>query len=150
MLNKTRYLNHIEKLLTQFEGEEKAGIFFKLERDKDPLEILGVLDFLKFKIKKWGNDNIFSYLGTLFNKNTVLIVGATNIGEANIIIKYMYLTQIIKKKEEFDRLIEQFENIDSLEPFLDTEISKNMKKGFPGNPKLEEQLRNHLKKLMDS
>ena len=150
MPNKTQILNDAEKLLTQLESEEKAGIFFRLEKDKDPLEIIGVLDFLKFKIKKWGNINIFSYLGILFNEKTILVIGATNASEANTIIKYMFLSQIIKKKEDFDNLVEQFENIESLDPFLNIEISKNMKEGFPANPKLEEQLKNHLKKLIDS
>ena len=150
MQNKTGNLNHIEKLLLQFEDEEKAGIFFKLEIDKDPLDILGVLDFLKFKIKKWGNDNIFSYSGNFFKEDAALVIGATNVSEATTIIKYVYLTQIIKNEEDIENIVGHLESIENLEAFLNSEISKNLKNGFPVNPELEVQLKNHLKSLMGS
>ena len=58
------------------------GICFKLQRDGNPLDILGVLDFLKYKIKKWGNTNIFSYRGILFNDDMILVIGSNTIEEA--------------------------------------------------------------------
>ncbi|GAJ12743.1 unnamed protein product, partial [marine sediment metagenome] len=82
MSSKTQFLKHIEYLITKYENEEKSGIFFKLEKGKDPSEILGVLDFLKYKLEKWGNTNIFSYLGSLFGKNTILVIGSSNSEEA--------------------------------------------------------------------
>ena len=59
---KGQLLKCIENLLIEYEREEKCGIFFKLENGKDPSEIFGVLDFLKYKIENWGNSNIVSYL----------------------------------------------------------------------------------------
>ncbi len=150
MPDTTEYLDSIETLHSQYEKEEKAGVFFKLEKKKNPLDILGVLDFLKFKIKKWGNDNIFSYSGNFFKEDTALVIGATNVSEATTIIKYVYLTQIIKNEEDIEHLVEHLESIENLETFLNSEISKNLKSGFPANPELEVQLKNHLKNLMDS
>ena len=72
MPDTTEYLDSIETLHSQYEKEEKAGVFFKLEKEKNPLDILGVLDFLKFKIKKWGNDNIFSYSGISLRRTLLL------------------------------------------------------------------------------
>ena len=62
----------INNLITIYEQKAECGIFFKLVPDKSPLEILGVLDFLKDRIKKWGNTNIFSYQGNLLGKVLLL------------------------------------------------------------------------------
>ncbi len=145
---KGQLLKCIENLLIEYEREEKCGIFFKLEKDKDPTEIFGVLDFLKYKIENWGNSNIFSYLGRLFNDNTILVVGAGNTGEAISIIKYVYLSKKIKEGDEFDILINNFENCETLELYLNKEITDKIKMGYPSDPKLEMKLKNHLKTLL--
>ena len=62
----------------------------------------------------------------------------------------MYLTQIIKNEEDIENIVGHLESIENLEAFLNSEISKNLKNGFPANPELEVQLKNHLKNLMDS
>ena len=147
---KTDFLNHIEYLIKKYENEEKSGIFFKLEKDKDPLEILGVLDFLKYKLEKWGNTNIFSYLGSLFGKNTILVIGSSKSEEAVSIIKYVYLSQVIKNAEQIKNLIGKLDNFLDLEQFLSNEISKKLKVGYPTEPKCEIQLKNHIKNLLKS
>ena len=145
---KEQLLKCIENLLIEYENEEKCGIFFKLEKDKDPMEIVGVLDFLKYKIENWGNSNIFSYLGHLFIDNTVLVIGSSDTGEAKSIIKYVYLSQIIKKGDNFENLMNKFENCRTLEDYLDKEIKNKIKLGYPADPKLERKLKNHLKTLL--
>ena len=138
----------IENLLKEYEDEEKCGIFFNLEKGKDPLEIIGVLDFLKYKIENWGNSNIFSYLGRLFNDNTILVIGPGDTGEAKSIIKYVYLSKKIKERDEFDILIDNFENCETLELYLNKEITDKIKIGYPSDPKLEMKLKNHLKTFL--
>ena len=150
MSSKTQFLKHIEFLINKYENEEKSGIFFKLEKDKDPLEILGVLDFLKYKLEKWGNTNIFSYLGSLFDKNTILVIGSSNSEEAITIIEYVYLSQVIKNAEQIKNLIGKIDNFFDLEQYLSNEISNKIKVGYPIEPKLEIQLKNHIKKLLAS
>lgn len=145
---KSATLKCIENLLKEFEHEEKCGIFFKLEKNKDPSEIFGVLDFLKYKIEKWGNSNIFSYLGNLFDENTILVIGSGDTGEAKSIIKYVYLSKKIKEGDEFDILINKFENCKTLEHYLNKEITDKIKMGYPSDPKLEMKLKNHLKTLL--
>jgi len=150
MSSKTQFLKHIEYLIKKYENEEKSGILFKLEKDKDPLEILGVLDFLKYKLEKWGNTNIFSYLGSLFGKNTILVIGSSKSKEAISIIKYVYLSQVIKNAEQIKNLIGKLDNIFDLDQYLSKEISNKIKVGYPIEPKLEIQLKNHIKKLLAS
>lgn len=150
MSPETQFLKRVKDLINKYEDEEKSGIFFKLERDKDPLEILGVLDFLKDKIEKWGNTNIFSYKGSLFEKSTTLVIGSSNSEEAISIMKYVFLSQIIKSNDEIQDLERKLGNSDELESFLSNEINKNIKLGYPTDPKLEKHLREHIKKLLSS
>jgi hypothetical protein len=140
----------IENLLKEYEDEEKCGIFFNLEKGKDPLEIIGVLDFLKYKIENWGNSNIFSYLGHLFNDNTILVIGSTDTGEAKSIIKYVYLTQMLKKRDGIENLISKFENCKTLKLYLDNEITNKIKLGYPANIELEKKLVNHMKTILST
>lgn len=147
---KNHFLKQIEYLKNKYENEEKSGIFFKLEKDKEPSEILGVLDFLKYKIEKWGNSNIFSYIGELFESHITLVIGSSSSKEAINIIKYVYLTQVLRKNDEILNLEGKFEKIHEIEVFLSDEISKNIKLGYPAKPKLEKVLKNHIDKLMSS
>ncbi|NHJ38977.1 MAG: hypothetical protein FK731_03015, partial [Asgard group archaeon] len=85
----------INNLITIYEQKAECGIFFKLEQEKSPLEILGVLTFLKDRIKKWGNKNFFSYHGNLFSNGEILVVGARGLEEAISIIIYMLLSSMV-------------------------------------------------------
>jgi hypothetical protein len=141
-------LQCIENLLIEYEQDEKCGIFFKIEKERDPMEIIGVLDFLKNKIENWGNSNIFSYLGHLFNNDNILVIGSNNTEEAKNIIKYVYLTQIHKTEHQFDHLISTFENCKALESYLNKEIMDKIELGYPSDPKLELNIKNHLRKIL--
>lgn len=137
----------INNLITIYEQKAECGIFFKLNPDKSPLEILGVLDFLKDRIKKWGNTNIFNYHGSLFKRGPVLIVGARDLEEAVSIIIYMYLSNIVDNEYQINNLIEKLESSSDLELFLRNQISEDIEIGYPSNPDLELKLENHLNNI---
>jgi len=138
----------INNLITIYEQKAECGIFFKLEPEKSPLEILGVLDFLKDKIKKWGNSNFFSYKGNLFRKGPVLVVGARNTEEAVSIIIYMYLSNVVDNEHGIEHLIEILGSFDDLEQFLRYNISKSLEKGYPDDPELELKLRDYIDNII--
>jgi hypothetical protein len=140
----------INNLITIYEQKAECGIFFKLEPDKSPLEILGVLDFLKDRIKKWGNTNLFSYQGNLFREGPTLVVGARDLEEALSIIFYMYLTNIVDNEQGINYLIEKLGTSSDLEDFLRTQISSKIEKGYPANPTLELKLIDHLNGIVSS
>ncbi|MFW9819815.1 MAG: hypothetical protein ACFFE5_09415 [Candidatus Thorarchaeota archaeon] len=140
----------INNLITIYEQKAECGIFFKLEADKSPLEILGVLDFLKDKIKKWGNTNLFTYQGDLFRKGPTLVVGARDLEEALSIIFYMYLTNVVDNEQGIDYLIGKIDTSNDLEDFLRTQILDKIEKGYPANPNLELKLIDHLNGIVKS
>jgi len=138
----------INNLITIYEQKAECGIFFKLNPEKSPLEILGVLDFLKDRIKKWGNINLFSYHGHLFSRGDVLIVGARDLEEAISITIYMYLSNILDNEYEIEDLIEKLGTSRNLEKYLRNQISKNLEKGYPPDPDLESELQTYLVDLI--
>lgn len=138
----------INNLITIYEQKAECGIFFKLEAEKTPLEILGVLNFLKERIKKWGNTNLFSYKGNLFKKGPTLVVGARDLEEAISIIIYVYLSNILDNEHGFNYLIEKLGPSPDLEQFLRNQISENIEIGYPTNRKLEFEIKNHLNNIV--
>jgi hypothetical protein len=140
----------INNLITIYEQKAECGIFFKLEPEKSPLEILGVLDFLKDKIKKWGNTNLFSYEGDLFREGPTLVVGARDLEEALSIIFYMYLINIVDNEQGIDYLIKKLGMSNDLEDFLRTLILGKIEEGYPANPTLELKLIDHLNGIVRS
>ena len=82
--------DQIQVKMNYYENQINSGIFFKLESGKEPSEIFGVLDFLKYKFKKWQRTSIFSYNGDLFSGEHILIVGTENIEEAKTILHFVY------------------------------------------------------------
>lgn len=134
----------INNLITIYEQKAECGIFFKLNQHKSPLEILGVLDFLKDRIKKWGNTTLFSYNGGWFSRGTVLVVGARDLEEAVSIMIYMFLSNVVDDEYEINYLIEKLGSSTDLEFFIRNHISKNIERGYPTNPDLEAKLVNHL------
>ena len=147
---KVSLIIQINNLITIYEQKVECGIFFKLNQEKSPLDIIGVLDFLKYKIKKWGNTNLFSYHGDLFNGSTILVVGARNLEEAINIMIYMFLTNVVDNEYEINNLIEKLGPSNDIEQYLRNDISKNIKKGYPNNSDLEMELKNHLEGLIKS
>ncbi|MFX0003921.1 MAG: hypothetical protein ACFE9C_00585 [Candidatus Hodarchaeota archaeon] len=138
----------INNLITIYEQKAECGIFFKLEPEKSPLEILGVLNFLKDRIKKWGNTNFFSYHGDLFSTGVVLVVGARELEEAISIIIYMILSNFVDNDSEIDKLIELSESSLDIENYLRNEVSNNMEIGYPSNPKMELEITKHLEGIV--
>ncbi len=147
---KINLIEQTNNLIASYEKKAECGIFFTLNEDKSPLDIIGVLDFLKYKIKKWGNTNIFSYIGNLFEDSTVLVVGARDNEEAKSIIIYMLLSKILSKNNKIDDFLENQGSYNDLEQFLNTEFTKNIKIGYPIAPHLEKKLKEHLEKLIMS
>jgi len=137
----------INNLITIYEQKAECGIFFKLNPKKSPLEILGVLNFLKDRIKKWGNTNLFSYHGDLFSRGAVLVVGARNLEEAISIIIYMYLSNVVDNEDGINYLIEKLGS-NELEMFLKRQISDNIEEGYSINPDLESKLRDHIDEII--
>ncbi|MFX1390052.1 MAG: hypothetical protein ACFE9Z_08325 [Promethearchaeota archaeon] len=138
----------INNLITIYEKKAECGIFFNLEQEKSPLEILGVLNFLKDRIKKWGNTNLFSYNGNLFCRGDVLVVGARHLEEAISIMIYMSLLNVVDNEIEINKLIEKEDPSIDLENYFRKEISNNTKFGYPTNPDLELKLINHLESIV--
>lgn len=138
----------INNLITIYEQKAECGIFFKLVPEKSPLEILGVLNFLKDKLKKWENTNIFSYHGILFSRGATLVVGARDLEEAISIIIYMYLYNVVDNEDGINYLIDKLGTSSELEIFLRNQVSERIEKGYPDNPDLELKLMKHLTKLI--
>jgi hypothetical protein len=145
---KDKLISHIKNLHTLYENKEKVGICFKLQRDGNPLDILGVLGFLKYKIKKWGNTNIFSYRGKLFNEDIILVIGSNTIEEAKDIVVFIFLNEIIEKKQDIFSILNDLDSDNNLEQYLNNEILKNLEKGYPNDLNLEKTIINHIEKLM--
>ena len=104
---KAQFVKNFYDLLKRYEEKINSGILFKLERNKSPLEILGVLNFLKFKIKKWGNVNIYTYLGDVLNEKIGLIIGAIDLEEALSITIVIFLSDVNENEKEVNRLCEE-------------------------------------------
>lgn len=139
---------YIKDLHIVYDNKEKVGICFKLQRDGNPLDILGVLDFLKYKIKKWRNTNIFSYQGKLFNEEIILVIGSNTIEEAKDIVVFIFLNDILNKKKDILRILDDWDSNNDLEQYLINEILKNLEKGYPYDPNVESEISNHIEKLM--
>lgn len=145
---KVSLIIQINNLITIYEQKAECGIFFKLNQAKSPLDIIGVLDFLKYKIQKWGNSNLFSYDGALFNESSILVVGARNFEEAISIMIYMFLTNVVDNKFEINNLIKKLGASNDIEQYLRNELTKNTSKGYPYDSDLEIELRNHIESLI--
>jgi hypothetical protein len=142
-------IRNLQVLLEKYSQKEKCGIFFNLNETKNPLDIIGVLDFLKFKIQDWGNTNIYSYRGILFNENIVMVVGSNTIEAAINIIIFVYLSRLGKKDPLLVKSTPEFNSSRELEEFLKNELELKIAKGYPENPFLELELKNHLNKLLN-
>lgn len=140
---------NLQILLEKYSQKEKRGIFFNLNETNNPLDIIGVLDFLKFKIKGWGNMNIYSYRGFLFNENIIMVVGSNTVEEAINIIIFVYLSRLGKKDPILVESTPDFNSSRDLEEFLKNELELKIEKGYPNNPLLEQKLKDHLNALLN-
>ena len=86
----------------------------------------------------------------LFNKDRVLVIGSNNFEEAIDIIMYVVLFNIVKKGGSLNKILEYIDSTIDLDKNLRHIILKDLKKGYPLNQDSEIQLKNHLKKLIES
>ncbi len=133
--------------MNYYENQITSGIFFKLELGKGPSEILGVLDFLKYKFKKWQRTSIFSYNGDLFSGVNILIVGTENIDEARKILHFVYFKELIGSEDQLLEL--KVHSVEQLDLYLEKEFIKNLKVGYPANKELEKEIQTHLISLIN-
>ena len=139
--------DQIQVKMNYYENQINSGIFFKLESGKEPSEIFGVLDFLKYKFKKWQRTSIFSYNGDLFSGEHILIVGTENIEEARTILHFVYFKELIESEEQILQL--KTDSIEQLDLYLEKEFIKNVKVGYPANKELEQEIQTHLFSLIN-
>ena len=150
MNDNNRYSEIIDQLRAKanyYEDQINSGIFFKLEPGKEPSEIFGVLDFLKYKFKKWQQTSIFSYDGELFSGNNVLIVGTKNIEEARNVLCFVYFKELIESEDQIIQL--KSNSISKMDLDLQEDFKKNVKVGYPANRELENEIQTHLVGLIN-
>lgn len=112
------------------------------------MDIIGVLDFLKFKIQTWGNTNIYSYDGKIFNNNIIIVIGSNSIEEVMSIIIFVFISRLVEKDPVLLKIVPKFDSISELEGFLEEELKTNIKEGYPNDPQLEQDLKHHLENLL--
>ena len=141
-------IDQLQVKMNYYENQINSGIFFKLESGKEPSEIFGVLDFLKYKFKKWQRTSIFSYNGDLFSGVNILIVGTESIEEARTILHFVYFKELIESEEQIIQL--KTDSIEQLDLYLEKEFIKNLNIGIPANKQLEQEIQTHLISLINA
>ena len=141
------FINQLIAKANYYEDQINSGIFFKLEPGKEPSEIFGVLDFLKYKFKKWQRTSIFSYSGEIFSGTNILVIGTENIEEARNILFFVYFKELIDSEDQLLRL--ESNSISKIEIDLEKEFNKHVKVGYPANKDLEKEIQAHLTSLIN-
>lgn len=147
-LNYDELTEKIKRLKLKFENISEQGIVFKINKEKDPSEIIGVLNFLKYKIEEWNNTDIFSYSGNLFGGETIIVVGASKLEDSINMMIYVFLSEVLKNRIQFDLSEAKLNYSEDLEICLFNELSGNIRKGLPTYPKLEILIKEHLEKIL--
>jgi hypothetical protein len=146
--DKPKWIENFQLLREKFENKSKQGIVFKIYKEKTPSEIIGVLNFLKYKIQKWKNTNIFSYSGDLFEGETIIVVGGNNIDDSIYMIIFVFLNEVLEKKIPMPISKIKIRNLRNIELFLIEELSSKIKVGLPAYPNLENEIKNHLERIL--
>lgn len=147
---KSEIIEALNDLLLKYRALTENGVVFKLKKEKSPLELLGVLDFLKDKIQRWGNDEIFTYYGNLFEDFNIITIGAENIEKAKELIISVFLSDLIKNEDEggLDVIFKNINTFNQFEEWLRNEISKGISNGYPPDPEKAKELKNHLETIL--
>ena len=147
---KIEVIEALNDLLLKYRELTENGVVFKLKKEKSPLELLGVLDFLKDKIQRWGNDEIFTYCANLFEGFNVIIIGAKNIEKAKELIISVFLSDLIKNEDEggLDVIFKNVNRFNEFEKWLQNEISKGISNGYPPDPEKAKELKKHLENIL--
>ncbi|MFW9948914.1 MAG: hypothetical protein ACFFKA_02160, partial [Candidatus Thorarchaeota archaeon] len=109
--NSEQLLHVLEQLIRKYNQKVTSGVVFELNEKEYPLELLKVLNLIKDRLQKWGNTNIFTYLGNLFKTRKVIVIGAESINHAVELVILVYLTQILKANR-IDELYQFKENLE--------------------------------------
>ncbi len=147
---KSEIIEALNDLLLKYRELTENGVVFKLKKVKSPLDLLGVLDFLKDKIQRWGNDDIFTYCANLFEDFNVIIIGAKNIEKAKELIISVFLSDLIKNEDEsgLDVIFKNVNTFNEFEEWLKNEISKGISNGYPPDPEKAKELKKHLETIL--
>ncbi len=147
---KSEIIKALNDLLLKYRELTENGVVFKLKKGKSPLDLLGVLDFLKDKIQRWGNDDIFTYCANLFEDFNIITIGAENIEKAKELIISVFLSDLIKS-EDLGKLDVIFKNVNTFNEFdewLHNEISKGISNGYPPDQEKAKELKKHLETIL--
>ena len=147
---KTEIFEALNGLLLKYRKLTENGVVFKLKKEKSPLELLGVLDFLKDKIQRWGNDEIFTYCANLFEDFNIITIGAENIDKAKELIISVFLSDLIKNEDEggLDVIFKNVNTFNEFEDWLQNEISKGISNGYPPDPEKAKEIKKHLETIL--
>jgi hypothetical protein len=147
---KSEIIEALNDLLLKYRELTENGVVFKLKKEKSPLELLGVLDFLKDKIQKWGNDEIFTYSANLFKDFNIITIGAENIEKAEELIISVFLTDLIKDEDEgeLEVIFKNVNTFSEFEEWLQIEISRGISNGYPPDPEEAKELKKHLETIL--
>lgn len=147
---KIEIIEALNDLLLKYRELTENGVVFKLKKGKSPLDLLGVLDFLKDKIQRWGNDEIFTYCADLFDDFNVITIGAENIEKAKELIISVFLTDLIKSEDEgvLDVIFKNVKIFNEFEEWLKIEISNGISNGYPPDPEKAKELKKHLEAIL--
>jgi hypothetical protein len=147
---KIEIIEALNDLLLKYRELTENGVVFKLKKGKSPLDLLGVLDFLKDKIQRWGNDGIFTYCANLFEDFNIITIGVENIEKAKELIISVFLTDLIKNEDEggFDVIFKNVNTFNEFEEWLKNEISKGISNSYPPDPEEAKELKKHLENIL--
>ena len=147
---KNEIIEALNDLLLKYRALTENGVVFKLKKGKSPLDILGVLDFLKDKIQRWGNDSVFTYCADLFEDFNVITIGAENIEKAQELIISVFLSDLIKNEDEggLEVIFKNVNTFNEFEGWLKREISKGISNGYPPDPEEAKELKKHLETIL--
>jgi hypothetical protein len=147
---KSEVIKALNDLLLKNRELTENGVVFKLKKGKNPLDLLGVLDFLKDKIQRWGNDEIFTYCANLFEDFNIITIGVENIEKAKELIISVFLSDLIKNEDEsgLDIIFKNVNKFNEFEEWLQSEISKGISNGYPPDPEKAKELKKHLETIL--
>ncbi len=147
---KSEIIEALNDLLLKYRERTENGVVFKLKKGKSPLDLLGVLDFLKDKIKRWGNDEIYTYCANLFEDFNIITIGAENIEKAKELIISVFLTDLIKNEDKggLEVIFKDVNTFNEFEEWLQNEISKGISNGYPPDPEKAIELKKYLENIL--